>query len=315
MHQKKIERTKKFKKLNITSNDSISRQDSSHFYKSLGSNFVGHIDPAACFISMEKFAMGGNNVVIYEGLLRNGEKVAIKRLEYSEQSLNEIALQCLHAYRPHSVEFYFAFRSGKYAFIVMELMNESLEECIEKEFFDEEEMRRILTQILLGLKDIHDCDQIHNDLKPGNIMMKGRQCKIGDYGLSRYCKKGSFVDGIRGTWNYMAPEILMRKQYNQKVDIFSLGIIALEMAEKNNPHFAKNTYEHAYATSVLGCPSLTNKEHFSKEFNNFIELCLNKHPNDRPTCDELLSHDFIKGSSSTGYCTNIKEELNKLMDF
>ena len=92
-------------------------------------------------------------------------------------------------------------------------------------YIDENLIYSIITDICLGLKDIHNKDIIHRDLKPENIFIDGNNnIKIGDFGISKQLtnvSKYAYTKGI-GTINYMAPEILNGKKYNNKIDIWAL---------------------------------------------------------------------------------------------
>ena len=92
-------------------------------------------------------------------------------------------------------------------------------------YIEENLIYSIITDICLGLKDIHNKDIIHRDLKPENIFIDGNNnIKIGDFGISKQlinASKYAYTTGI-GTINYMAPEILNGKKYNNKIDIWAL---------------------------------------------------------------------------------------------
>ena len=92
-----------------------------------------------------------------------------------------------------------------------------------------EEIWNIFYQCILGLNYLHSQDIVHRDIKPDNIFMtKNKIIKIGDFGVSALVKeKKEVLKKIRklkftvvGTPEYMAPEILKQKKYNEKVDIF-----------------------------------------------------------------------------------------------
>ncbi|EMT63344.1 mitosis inhibitor protein kinase swe1 [Fusarium oxysporum] len=88
---------------------------------------------------------------------------------------------------------------------------------------------KILQDLCLGLKDIHDSGFMHLDLKPANILVTFEGVlKIGDFGLAQSCSSAEGVD-VEGDREYMAPEMLKGKSC-QSADVFSLGLIILETA-------------------------------------------------------------------------------------
>ena len=104
-----------------------------------------------------------------------------------------------------------------------------------------------------------------------------------------------------GTPYWMAPELIMTEAYHSEVDIWSLGITAIEMAEKKPPFFDLPVMRALFviATGTHDPPSLTEKAKWSSEFHDFISHCLVKNPKERATASQLLQHPFIKNSPAT----------------
>jgi len=115
----------------------------------------------------------------------------------------------------------------------------------------------IMKQLLMGVSYIHELGLMHRDLKPKNIMLKrgsgkkkGYVLKIVDFGLAEEVKLGDKKKRLFnrcGTMGYMAPEIFkwQKKNYNEKVDIFSLGVIFYKMLTGKSP-FTSYNYKHNY---------------------------------------------------------------------
>lgn len=92
----------------------------------------------------------------------------------------------------------------------------------------------------------------------------------------------------------MAPELVIGAKYDGKIDIWSLGIVLLEMAEGEPPNLRENPMKALYLTANGPPPSLNDKEKWSTEFNRFTTRCLIKDPNVRPDAENLLMDPFME---------------------
>eukprot|EP01132_Coremiostelium_polycephalum_P009636 gene9636-11813_t len=130
--------------------------------------------------------------------------------------------------------------------------------------------------------------------------------------VMEYCKGGSLLDIIEftimeqgqkmktviGSPYWMAPEIIMGQGYDQKADIWSLGITAIEIAESVPPRFDIPPSRVIFTIPHQPPPVLKIPSDWSPEFNDFVKQCLSMNPASRPSAKQLLSHPFIlKGSS------------------
>lgn len=98
------------------------------------------------------------------------------------------------------------------------------------------------TQICLAVDAIHDAKIIHRDLKPMNIFIDSFGfIKIGDFGVSKAVLNATKkVSTIAGTYEYMAPEVIQEELYDNKIDIWSLGVILYELVCGFLPFEGKN---------------------------------------------------------------------------
>lgn len=151
----------------------------------------------------------------------------------------------------------------------------------------EEEISAICAGCLAGLSYLHLQSRIHRDIKAGNILLTDAGfIKLADFGSASIASPAnSFV----GTPYWMAPEVILAMdegQYDGKVDVWSLGITCIELAERKPPYFNMNAMSALYHIAQNDSPMLSSPD-WSDVFRHFVDACLQKNPCDRPTSERL----------------------------
>uniref|UniRef100_A0A8C2B001 non-specific serine/threonine protein kinase n=1 Tax=Cyprinus carpio TaxID=7962 RepID=A0A8C2B001_CYPCA len=259
-------------------------------------------DPEKLFTDLREIGHGSFGAVYFAHDIRTNEVVAIKKMSYSGKQSNEKwqdivkEVKFLQKLRhPNTVEYRGCYLREHTAWLVMEYCLGSASDLLEvhKKPLQEVEIAAITHGALQGLVYLHSHNMIHRDVKAGNILLtEPGQVKLGDFGsASIMAPANSFV----GTPYWMAPEVILAMdegQYDGKVDVWSLGITCIELAERKPPLFNMNAMSALYHIAQNESPVLQSS-HWSDYFRNFVDSCLQKIAQDRPTSDVLLKHHFL----------------------
>jgi serine/threonine-protein kinase 24/25/MST4 len=249
---------------------------------------------------------------VYKGVERgSGRVVAIKvvDMDSAEDELEDIVVEInmLKQMRnAHITQCYGTLVQGTELWIVMEYCGGgSCADLIrDGRGIAEGYISVIMRQCLKGLQYIHGERKIHRDIKAANILINDHGgVKLGDFGVSSQLtltmtRKDTFV----GTPFWMAPEVIVRGHgYNCKVDIWSLGITAIELAQGEPPYIDLHPVKAVMEIAKNPPPKLP-KSHYSNEFRQFVQLCLIKEPSHRPTSTTLLnSCRFVREAAQDNY--------------
>uniref|UniRef100_A0ACD5ZDH1 Uncharacterized protein n=1 Tax=Avena sativa TaxID=4498 RepID=A0ACD5ZDH1_AVESA len=298
------------------------------------------------FAEHKRLDEGGFGVV-YKGDLPQGQEIAVKRLsQTSRQGIEELKSELLLVAKLHHknlVRLIGVCLEEHEKILVYEYMaNGSLDTIL----FDAEKSKgldwgkrsKIINGIIRGLQYLHEDSQlkiVHRDLKASNILLDSDyNPKISDFGLAKIFggdRSHIVTHRIAGTYGYMSPEYAMRGQYSIKSDVFSLGVLILEIVTgrtRCGPYDSEQdgdlinfVWEHwtKERAAKLIDPSLRN--HCPIELLlKYIQiglLCVQQKPSDRPlmsAVNVMLSSSTVRlpSPSRPAFCTqenSISEEI------
>ena len=159
----------------------------------------------------------------------------------------------------------------------------------------ENEISSIIYMVLNGLDFMHEKSLINRDIKCKNILVnKEGLAKLCDFGISQIYQKDLYPKNKAGSPYWMAPELINMQKYNKSIDVWSLGITCIELAEYEPPYINYDKNEALEKIKKNPPRGLSHPNQWSNEFNQFVRSCLNVNKFKRPNCKELLENDFIK---------------------
>lgn len=264
---------------------------------------VSEGDPSKLYKDLIKIGQGASGGVYTAYEQGSNDCVAIKQMNLEQQPKKELIINEILVMKgskhKNIVNFIDSYLLKGDLWVVMEYMEGgSLTDVVTHSVMTEGQIGAVCRETLQGLKFLHSKGVIHRDIKSDNILLSlTGEIKLTDFG---FCAQINEVNLKRttmvGTPYWMAPEVVSRKQYGPKVDIWSLGIMVIEMIEGEPPYLNETPLRALYLIATNGTPTLKEPELLSDVLKNFLNWTLQVDPDNRGTATELLSDPFIEQS-------------------
>jgi protein-serine/threonine kinase len=269
-------------------------------------------DPSDVYVRLRKVGEGAMGTVYVAASRSDPSRiVALKRVEVKSKQVMDALEQ--EIFMMHStqhaniVQVFEAYLHRNFMWIVMEYMDGgSLTDLLfdlaeHKEQLTEPQIAYVCREVLVALGQLHRLHRIHRDIKSDNCLLarSSGSIKLADFG---YCAQLTAERDKRttcvGTPFWMAPELIRSLEYDYKVDVWSLGILAIECAEGEPPWIRETPLRAMFLITTRGPPKLGDPARWSAQFHHFLHACLAMQPMDRWCVDRLVTHPFIETACS-----------------
>lgn len=227
----------------------IAKQQSEHEIILKLQSICTDADPTKLYRNLIKIGQGASGGVYTAYQVGTNLSVAIKQMNLEQQPKKDLIINEIIVMKSSKhvniVNFIDSFLFKGDLWVVMEYMEGgSLTDVVTCNIMTEGQIAAVSREILEGLRHLHEHGVIHRDIKSDNVLLSMQgDVKLTDFGFcarigenASYAKRTTMV----GTPYWMAPEVVTRKEYGSKVDVWSLGILAIEMVEGEPPYLNEN---------------------------------------------------------------------------
>ncbi|UXI21953.1 neuferricin [Sarcoptes scabiei] len=308
---KTILRSKKEKKIKMTEIE----------IKQILKEIVDAGNPRIRYKLLKKIGSGASGTVYTALDNETQEKVAIKMMNIAQQPKSDLIIREICVMKenrhPNLVNYLNSYLvDDSDLWVVMEYLEGGpLTDVLTETIMREGQIAAILREIIKAIAFLHSKGIIHRDIKSDNILLgMDGQVKVTDFGFCAQIAPHEKRETMVGTPYWMAPEVVTRKQYGAKVDIWSLGIMIIEMLEGEPPYINEHPLKALYLIASKGKPEVKNKQSLSPQLNDFLDRCLEIDVEKRWSANQLLEHEIFQTCESLHSIVPLIKTVKKLLN-
>ncbi|RMB88450.1 hypothetical protein DUI87_35192 [Hirundo rustica rustica] len=260
-------------------------------------------NPRRKYRELESLASGGFGDVCRAVDTATGGEVAIKKINLEDLSIRHLTVNEIMVMKrnrsPWIVNYLDSYLVHEELWLVMEYMDGgTLYDVIYETHMSEDEIAVVSRECLQGLDFLHSNHVMHRDVKSLNILLRtDGSVKLADFGFSaQLTPEQSRRNTVIGTPWWMAPEVVEGPSYGPKVDIWSFGIVGIEMVEQEIPYQNESPLSAQFLIATKGIPELRQPTLFSLLLRDFLSCCLQRDERRRWSAKELLQHPFVRSA-------------------
>jgi serine/threonine protein kinase len=270
------------------------------------------VSPPSKWQTSEILGQGSFGCVLFAVNLETGELMAMKQisliefyLDSAQEDINEIEqeVEILSRLNHKNIVRYLGTRKDEKSLnIFMEYVSGGTISSLISKYgkISENLMKVYAQQILQGLEYLHHFKYLHRDIKGANVLITNDGvCKLADFGCAKRLIRvddRSQIFSLKGTTNWMAPEVMRQDAYGRFADIWSFGCLMVEMATGKPPWYYKTNQIQIFMHVCTTEESPNLPDTLSSVCQDFILSCFKRNPSDRLNAHKLLNHPFLRSS-------------------
>ncbi|MBN3326266.1 PAK6 kinase, partial [Atractosteus spatula] len=277
-------------------------------------------DPRTYLENFVKIGEGSTGVVCIAREKHSGRQVAVKMMDLRKQQrrellFNEVVIMRDYQHR-NVVEMYKSALVEEELWVIMEyLQGGALTNIVSETRLNEEQIATVCEAVLQALAYLHSQGVIHRDIKSDSILLTvdGR-VKLSDFGFCAQISKDiPKRKSLVGTPYWMAPEVISKTPYGTEVDIWSLGIMVVEMIDGEPPYFSDAPVQAMKRLRDEPAPTVRNTHKISPVLKDFLDRMLTRDPLERASATDLLEHPFLLQSGTPQCLVPLVDQYRKRM--